>query len=100
MTQEEIRSRLREPVRNGEGWLAFCPTHDDRHKRSLSVRQRDGRTLIKCFAGCSNHAVVKALGITMADLFVNGNGHAPKRIVATYDYHDERGELLYQVVRF
>ena len=41
----------------------------------------------------------------MADLYppradaIAGNGHS-KRIVATYDYRDERGGCLYQVVRF
>jgi hypothetical protein len=30
----------------------------------------------------------------------NGNGHQPKNIIATYDYRDELGELLFQKVRY
>lgn len=52
---------------------------------------------------------MKALGLKLADLFPadgrrNGNaiGHArgSGKIVATYDYQDEAGQLLFQVVRF
>jgi hypothetical protein len=43
-----------------------------------------------------------ALGLSMADLFIDargGNGPAA-RIVATYNYEDETGTLLHQVVRY
>lgn len=32
--------------------------------------------------------------------FEDAQSSSPKRIVATYDYHDESGKLLFQVVRF
>lgn len=35
-----------------------------------------------------------------ARLGLNGASQTARRIVATYDYHDESGSLLYQVVRF
>jgi hypothetical protein len=48
---------------------ALCPAHDDRHP-SLSAREtEDGRVLLRCWAGCSAHDVVGALGLTLADLF-------------------------------
>lgn len=37
----------------GYGWQARCPTHDDK-VASLSIAERDGRVLFKCFAGCDN----------------------------------------------
>jgi putative DNA primase/helicase len=90
-------------------WMAFCPAHDDRHKRSLSIAATsDGsRFLLHCFAGCKVVAqILPALRLRPSDLF-NLNGHPPaeneradRRIVAVYDYTDERGTLLYQVVRF
>lgn len=92
-------------------WSAQCPTHDDANGKSLSIGDLgDGRTLVHCHAGCSPHAVLSAVNLTMADLFPprethQSNGHAGERskpkstIVATYDYHDESGQLLYQVCR-
>jgi hypothetical protein len=63
-----VLSRVTDPVRSGGGWLARCPSHQDR-VRLLSVGQgRDGRCLIHCFAGV--RVVVDALGLRMADLFI------------------------------
>lgn len=51
------------------GWVARCPAHADRSP-SLSIREgRDGRTLLRCFAGCESTAIVRALGLSIADLF-------------------------------
>ena len=53
----------------GRGWIACCPAHEDR-SASLSVCEgSDGRALVKCFAGCDALAVVRALGLEVADLF-------------------------------
>lgn len=100
---------------------ARCPAHDDR-RASLSISEgADGRALLHCHAGCEIADVMRAIGLTMADLmpprderrpYANGTskrhaapggpngGGGGARIVATYDYRDEDGELLYQVVRF
>jgi hypothetical protein len=40
--------------------------HDD-HDPSLSIAHRNGRWLVKCFAGCRVEA--SAIGLTIADLF-------------------------------
>ena len=37
-----------------------CPAHDDRNP-SLSVDEKDGKLLLKCFAGCDQRDVVSAL---------------------------------------
>lgn len=79
--------------------MAKCPAHEDRNP-SLSVTEgRDGSTLLKCHAGCDTERIVAAAGRTMADLYVDvGNGRG--QIIATYDYVDETGTLLYQVCRY
>lgn len=78
-------------------WKARCPAHDDRDP-SLSVTEVDDRVLLKCFAGCPTEDIVEKLGLEMGDLFAEkSNGR--REIVATYDYVDEAGELLFQVVR-
>jgi len=81
----------------GLGFMALCPAHRDRNT-SLSVRETNGRILVKCFAGCTTEDVCRALGIRMSELFMDKG--KPKRIVAEYPYTDENGVLLYQNVRF
>ena len=80
--------------KSGAGWMARCPSHNDKNP-SLSLRDIAGKVLVHCHAGCEQAAVVgtlKALGLWTE----------PRQsaiIVATYDYSDETGQLLYQVVR-
>lgn len=84
----------------GRNSMWTCPAHDDQNP-SLSLSEgADGRALLWCHAGCSSDAVLAALGLTTADLYERTNGHGHSMdIVATYDYTDEAGELLYEVVR-
>ena len=50
-------------------WACRCPSHEDRSP-SLTIRVvPDGRILVHCFAGCSVHEVVGAVGLDLADLF-------------------------------
>ena len=103
---EQLEARGCAPQRNGRGWQARCPAHEDQ-RPSLSVTAGDdGRVLLKCHAGCGFADVLGALDLKPRDLFAgNGRGGSKgaktaRRIVATYDYTDEAGELLFQVVRF
>jgi len=106
MTHPEFSSLLAardcKPTGNGKQIAAKCPGHDD-NRASLSVSTgADGKLLVKCHAGCSTEAICAALGIKMADLFIDtprSNG-AGKKIVATYPYHDAAGKLLFEVVRY
>lgn len=70
MSAENLLSRLERVKSTGAGrWQARCPAHDDKGP-SLSIRELDdGRTLVHCFAGCSVHEVVGAVGLDLADLF-------------------------------
>ena len=80
-------------------WQALCPAHDD-HKPSLSIGVDGSRVLIDCKAGCSPEAVVRAAGLTMRDLFLDDcTNRTADHIEAVYDYADEQGALLFQVVR-
>jgi hypothetical protein len=67
---ELVLSKLPDAKRNGKGWSARCPAHDDR-RPSLSITEGDdGRALICCHAdkGCTPEAIVAALGLKLADL--------------------------------
>lgn len=96
MKAGEILQRLKGVRRSGKGWTARCPAHDD-HRNSLSISEGEGgRLLLYCHAGCTFEAICRAAGIGSQ---VNGIQGA-RRIVAAYDYCDERGELLYQAIRY
>jgi len=76
MTPVELMlSKLPDVKRNGKGWHARCPAHDDR-RPSLSIAEGDdGRALVNCHAGCTPQAIVEALGLNLADLMpANGSG--------------------------
>lgn len=98
---EDVLACLDAVKRAGPGWMARCPAHEDRTP-SLSVSEGREGVLLTCHAGCPTEKVVAAIGLDMRDLF-----HEPKRngsgpdsgIEATYDYVDEDGNLLFQVVR-
>jgi len=102
MNLETILDRLHGVRKSGAARTALCPAHPDK-KASLSISEgKDGRILLKCFAGCTVEAICEALGLTSSDLFVhpNGKGQQKRKVVATYDYIDERGKLLYQNLRY
>jgi len=83
-----------------------CPAHEDR-LASLSVSVNEADTvLLRCHAGCTIEAVMSSLGLPMSALFVPRDARDDRRqgvrskIVATYDYTDADGKMIYQVVRF
>jgi len=95
MTIDSI-ARALNARRSGAGWIAKCPAHDDKNP-SLSIRDADGKVLLHCHAGCAQGDVIDALkahGVWQPERTENS------RIVAEYDYTDEQGNLLYQVVRY
>jgi len=81
---------------------ALCPFHDDTHP-SLSVNEKEGVWLWHCF-GCGKagsiidfliekEGIDQAEAISRLELELPIEGDAPN-IVETYDYVDEKGELL------
>lgn len=46
--------------RTGTGWVACCPAHDD-HTPSLTIRESNGKILVRCHAGCTQAEVIDAL---------------------------------------
>jgi hypothetical protein len=87
MDVQEILSKLQGVRRNGSGWMAKCPAHNDQ-TASLSVKEGQDRcVLLNCFAGCKVEEVVQACGMQMRDLFPtstsNGGGDTPRKETAT-----------------
>jgi len=66
---EEVLRRLKKCRKSKSGWTARCPAHDDRNN-SLSIAVgRDGRVLMKCFAGCDFDRIVESLGLEPRNFF-------------------------------
>lgn len=99
MTAADLAARLN-AKRAGAGWSALCPAHEDRNP-SLSISPgTNGNVLVHCHAGCPIDAVLAALNLTLADLQSDQpHTNGTSEIVATYDYTDEAGQLLFQCVR-
>jgi len=97
MELQSFLEKLDKVKKSGDGYVALCPAHADK-KHSLSIAENDGKLLVKCFAGCTTEAITSALGLTMTDLFIEKKA-ARAKVVETYNYTDENGDLLFQVCR-
>ena len=106
MTVNEFLTRLQNVKSTGENqYTCRCPSHDD-SENSLAVSSGDdGRVLVSCFAGCSADDIVSSMGLSLSDLMPplpdRPTTTKPKpTISATYDYTDEDGKLVLQVLRY
>lgn len=97
---DRLLSRLEGVKKQNGGYVAKCPAHEDK-VQSLSVGMGDtGKLLLTCHAGCDTADVLGKIGLKYADLFPEAEPPRKPTIVTTYDYHDEQGEVLFQVVRY
>ena len=71
---ESIANHFDGCQRNGQGYVALCPVHND-STPSLSINQgKDGKILIHCHAGCRTANILAAVGLSMKNLMPsNGN---------------------------
>jgi len=52
--------------------MACCPSHEDKNP-SLAIKElHDGRVLINCFAGCGGADIMAAIGMSLSDLYPDG----------------------------
>ena len=125
-----LLSKLPDVKRNGQGWIARCPAHNDR-RPSLSISVGDdGRALVHCHAGCSHQAIVEAIGLNVSDLMpptASMKSQVPPRLMESsqqnkffdtyqeavaslqnklgklsghWTYHDANGEVVCYVIRW
>lgn len=103
MRLDDLLAKLENVRRDGAGYRASCPSpaHErgNRESPALRIDEEDGVIALYCHAGCDIETVVEAIGIEMTDLFPERKP-VERTIETTYDYVDEDGELLYQVVRY
>lgn len=118
MTFTDFISKFDKRMKTAKGFMVRCPAHDD-GKNSLSVSEgRDGKVLLKCFAGCEIQAIVSSIGLEVKDLFVDQKPKAFQPVFVakvkaneaaksterpviekTYSYTDALGREVYQAVR-
>lgn len=67
---EAFLERLEKVRRNGTGYIARCPAHED-DEPSLSVGQGERWIVYHCFAGCDRDEIRRKLGIDWADLVLD-----------------------------
>lgn len=104
--RELILPKLDGIRRSGDGYTARCPAHDD-GTASLSVGPgKEHPVVIHCHAGCDRDAILDAVGLTWTELCKprsddrqEGEWTPRGPAVATYDYVNEQGNLLFQVCR-
>lgn len=105
--REIVLPKLDGVRKSGAGFDARCPAHPDR-RASLSVGAgKEHPVVLHCHAGCERDAILDAIGLTWQDICKpSQDDRHPKgewtprgEAVAVYDYVDENGTLLYQVMR-
>jgi hypothetical protein len=84
------------------GWCdARCPGHPDEcASLGIKVSAQDDVLALKCHAGCSRERILTALGLAPEAWKRSESWRNGAEIEDAYDYEDERGQLLFQVVRF
>lgn len=100
---EDVLSRCQHAKRAGQSRAtADCPCPGHKHPEGhLSLTDQGDKCLAKCHSLHSYEQVAAALGF---DSLTYERAEEPpphaSRIVATYDYVDEEGSLLFQAVRY
>ena len=84
----------RSSAERGRG-LTHCVIHKPDAHPSLSISEKGGAVLAHCQAGCKQSDVWSELRRIFPEAET-----AERKIVSTYDYVDEAGKLLSQVVRY
>lgn len=75
MNLEQFVSLLDGVRRTGDKYQFRCPAHEDRTASAWCAygRHGDGAVIVGCSAGCTVHDICGALGIRVADLFLDTN---------------------------
>ncbi len=112
---DDLLARLDGVVQSANGWEARCPCRQDDRNPSLSIHEKgDGQVLLFCHrnGGCGVDDICRSIDITTADLrpkdttLSTRETKYPKverkalKFIASYDYQDANGTLLFQKVRY
>lgn len=90
--------------------MAQCPAHPDRNP-SLAIREGEEGAILQCHAGCDTGAVLREMGMVMADLFpekvrdsvvvpLHPSPAPSLQWVRDYIYEDAGGTPAFKVARY
>ncbi len=104
--REILLPKLDRVMMSGGSWMAQCPKHDD-STASLHISRGDTQDVVlNCHAGCDPDDIIAAIKVTwdmlrsaQPDRSIRGEWTPFGTAEAIYDYTDEAGHLLFQVVR-
>ena len=96
-----ILSKLPGALQRGGSMVAPCPLPGHRTPQGhLTLTDAGDKTLVTCQGGKHNYGdICQWLGFDSLN-YSPGGKDAEAKIIATYDYTDANGNLLYQVVRY
>ena len=104
--REILLPKLEGIRKSGGSWMARCPAHDDCNGQPAITDGKDQPVVLKCHAGCDPEDILAKIGLTWETLCSPRDEHRPRgewtphgEAVAVYDYTDEDGKLLFQVLR-
>lgn len=79
----------------GAGFTASCPAHDDANASLSCEPGADGRTVVKCYVGCSWAAIVAALGLPKSEWFPPKPARSDGRpLISEWIIRDAAGKAL------
>src|SRR5262249_4681514 len=85
----------------GRFWYVRCPAHEDNTPSLALWLGANGALVFACHAGCPKETILRALNLKWGDVMPGKEDPQPRRrLIATYDYRDEKGTLLYQALRY
>ncbi|MFC1995158.1 CHC2 zinc finger domain-containing protein [Chloroflexota bacterium] len=91
---EQVLGKVQAKGPDSRGWYtALCPFHADKNRPNLRFQQ----TGFRCMA-CGEHGNLEKLAYKLG-IQPAQKTRTPSHIVRTYDYRDEKNNLLFQVVR-
>lgn len=97
----DILAKLPDAKESGDEWVVSCPLPGHKTPQGhLTLRDAGDKALLTCQGGKHTYQdFCHWLGFDSLAYSENGNG-TEARIIATYDYTDAEGKLLYQVIRY
>lgn len=93
MRAEDFVAGLPGAKKNGKGWYACCPAHDDR-KASLLVSDGEKGIVLKCFTGCEAKDIAAARGFELKDLFYETKAEASSNEWLSFPIKTAEGRLV------
>jgi len=101
----EIARQLSYVRWQGDTFMARCPAHEDQTPSLSGKSGDDGRTLLKCHAGCKTEDVLSEIDLSFRDLYptpltaTTPTLRSSPSTPTTYDYCDVDATFLTQIVR-